>query len=1352
MRLTVAQSLLLVGCCAVLVSAASQPSAQPARVTASSKREAAPPVADVSRIGIPSFKLTNDHDGLPQNSVKAIAIDHHGYLWVGTQDGAAFFNGRRWQIVNMPDGATSNWITTIHVASDGSLLFGTNGGGVHRLTDGAWIDLEAPAPATPIRFVSAIADVPGTDGSTSLWIATDDGIHALENGTWTRYGKSTGLPADDFTSLITTKDAAGAVTVWAGSEAGVLRYTSGRWITDGAAAGLPDPYVYCLAQGRDSNGMPTMWAGTDAGVAMLRNGPWEAVDLPGEQSRPAVYSLLYSQRSSSSSVLWVGSAAGLAKFDGHAWISYDRSSGLPDNSIISLFELTSGQGVPSLLVGTLSGGLARLSEGCWLAFDSRNGLPDDHVYGFLETRSDSGRPVYWIATYGGLARLEDGRWTVYRSGSGLPSDKVNCLLETRSPTGARILWVGTQGGLSRLEAGRWSVFDTRSGLPNNFVRCLLETESPSGARTLWVGTYGGIARLEDGAWTVVNTSSGLPNNQVMALAATSSKTGGSTVWAGTLGGGLARYREGAWSTIDRSSGLPNDFVRSLREVDTPGVKRELWVGTLDGVAWLDLEREDGGWGILTDATEPALPNSVIYGICRDSAGFVYLSTNWGVARLSRSSPTAASTTGFELYNFNTEDGLPSNECNGGAMMVDSDGRIWVGTVDGAGLYDPKAATTPRTAGPLRIERTLVHGVTLAGSSMEAPVGKDGAPDAVGPSAGSIAGRTLDHDANDIVFEFALLSYFKESETRYRTQLVGFDEEPSAWTAEPTRTYTRLPEGDFTFRVWGRDFAGNVAGPVDVAFAIRPAPWRTLWAYAIYAIALAALGYAVLRIRVRHFERRNRELEERIAERTSELDGKNRALSEAFEKLVESEHQAKQANRAKSVFLANMSHELRTPLNAILGFVQLMQRRRASADTEREYLDIITRSGQHLLGLINDVLSVAKIESGKITLSESNFELDLLIRNVREMFAARAVDKGIELVFEIDPSCTRHVVGDEGKLRQVLINLIGNAVKFTDRGRVTVRMGWTDGLASVEVEDTGQGIAPDELDRLFEPFVQTESGRRSTEGTGLGLTISRDIVRLMGGDITVESELGAGSSFRFSIALPEVDPGAYAARPEVIGLASGSRGSRILVVDDREENRRLLTELLGPLGFEVREAADGEDALRQLADWPADVILIDVRMPVMDGYEATRRIRDSERESGHASRAAIIALSASVFEHDRASILDAGCDAFLPKPVVTADLFEAIERHSSVVFEYATTVESGDVRESHLSVDRIAALSAEVRNRLARALQDGDMQRATDVVGEIGGVDESLASALGGMVRGYRVDEILALLESAREVT
>ena len=1343
MRFAVSQALLLLTCCAVLVAATGQSPISLPR-DESSHRD------DISRIGIPYFKVTNNRDGLPQNSVKAIAIDNYGYLWVGTQDGAAFFNGRRWQIVNMPDGATSNWITTIHVASDGALLFGTNGGGVHRLRDGAWIDLDAPVPTAPIRFVSDIAEVPGPDGSTGLWIATDDGIHALENGTWTRFGKETGLPAVDFTSLIVTTDAAGTATVWAGSEAGVLRYTSGRWITDNAADGLPDPYVYCLARGRDSDGTATVWAGTDAGLARLRDGRWEAVDLPGEQSRPAVYSLLASSDSPGASVLWVGSAAGLARFDGRSWNAYDRGSGLPDNSIISLFELTSEQGVPSLLVGTLSGGLARLSEGCWLAFDSRNGLPDDHVYAFLETRSDSGRPVYWIGTYGGLARLENGRWTVYRSGSGLPSDKVNCLLETRSPTGARILWVGTQGGLARLEAGRWSVIDTTSGLPNNFVRCLLETESPGGARSLWVGTYGGIARLEDGAWTVVNASSGLPNNQVMALAATASKTGDTTVWAGTLGGGLARFREGAWSTVDRSSGLPNDFVRSLREVDTPGVGRELWVGTLDGVAWLDLEREDAGWGVLTDTTEPALPNSVIYGICRDSAGFVYLTTNRGVARLSRTSPTAGSTAGFELYNFNTEDGLPSNECNGGAMMVDSDGRIWVGTVDGAGLYDPKSATRPRTAGPLRIERTLVHGVALAGSSDRAPVPRNEAVAAVGPAAGSIDGRTLDHDANDIVFEFALLSYFKESETRYRTQLVGFDEEPSAWTAEPTRTYTRLPEGEFTFRVWGRDFAGNVAGQVDVGFAIRPAPWRTFWAYAIYAVALAALGYAVLRIRVRHFERRNRELEERIAERTSELDGKNRALSEAFEKLVESEHQANQANRAKSVFLANMSHELRTPLNAILGFVQLMQRRRASADTEREYLDIITRSSQHLLGLINDVLSVAKIESGKITLSESNFELDLLIRNVREMFAARAVDKGIELVFEIDPSCTRHVVGDEGKFRQVLINLIGNAIKFTDEGRVTVRLGWMDGLASVEVEDTGHGIASEELDRLFEPFVQTESGRRSTEGTGLGLTISRDIVRLMGGDIAVESEIGVGSRFRFAIALPEVDPEAYAARPEVIGLASESRGSRILVVDDREANRRLLAELLGPLGFEVGEAVNGRDALQQLADWSADVILIDVRMPVMDGYEATRRIRDAERESGHGTRAAIIALSASVFEHDRASILDAGCDEFLPKPVVTADLFDAIERHSGVVFEYATSVESGSARASHLSVDRMAALPVEVRDRLARALQDGDLQRATDVVGEIGGADDALAVALGGMVRGYRIDEILALLERARE--
>ncbi len=1341
MRFATITRLVVAFCCASLFVAASQrPSTAP--------HATRPRADDVERFGIASFKVTSDRDGLPQNSVKAMAIDTRGYLWTGTQDGAAFYNGRTWQVVNMPDRKTSNWVNTIHVASDGALLFGTNGAGIARLKDGVWTALDPPLSDTRARFVNDIAEAPGRNGSVTLWVAASDGIFKLENGAWTRYGKDSGLPADEFTSLLVARDSAGNATIWAGSEAGVLRYASGTWLTDRAADGLPDPYVYCLAAGPQ-----TVWAGTDAGLARYSSGRWEFVEIPDVPLQPAVYSLLVTTDPFGASVVWIGSAAGLARFQNDRWQSYGTSSGLPDNSVISLLATPADHGVPAVLVGTLSGGLAWLSEGCWLAFDTRTGLPDDHVYSFLETRADSGLPVYWIGTYGGLARFEDAWWTIYRTDSGLPSDKINCLLETRADSGARVMWVGTQGGLARFESGRWTVIDSKSGLPNNIVRCVLETGSPAGGRTLWVGTYGGVARFDGATWTVVDTSSGLHDNQVMALAETRSPAGGTTIWAGTLGGGLARFRDGAWSTIDTTSGLPNDFVRGLREIDAPDGSRSLWVGTLGGAAWLDLDHEESGWHVLSDTTEPALPNSVIYDIRQDAHGQIYLSTNKGVVRLTRRDPSGENASRFDLYNFTTEDGLPGNECNGGALMADSSGRIWVGTVDGAGLFDPETAVAFRAAAPLLIERTLVNGVVATGaqSGEAAHAGAVGVGDH-GPVASTIAGRSLPHGDNNVTFEFALLSYFKESDTRYRTQLVGFDPEPSAWSTDPSRTYTRLPEGDFTFKVWGRDFAGNVVGPVEVPFSIRAAPWRTYWAYALYVALLLGLGYLILRLRVRQFERRNRMLEERIAERTRELDEKNHALAEAIEKLVASERQAIEANRAKSTFLANMSHELRTPLNAILGFVQLMQRRRASEETEREYLEIITRSGEHLLGLINDVLSVAKIESGKTTLTEAVFEVDDMLRNLEVMLSSRAREKGIDLVVERPGKIPSHVLGDEGKLRQILINLIGNAIKFTDAGSVTVRMRWADGVAEFDVDDTGHGIARDELDRLFEPFVQTESGRRSSEGSGLGLAISRDFVRLMGGELTAESDIGKGTRFRFHVPLPEAAAESRATHRTVLGLEPDSASRRILVVDDKPENRRLLVDLLGPLGFELREAANGREAIDEHNRWAPDVILIDVRMPVVDGYEATRRIRDAERSSDPSRHSAIIALSASVFDHDRATILEAGCDEFLPKPVVAVDLLAALATHAGVKFRYAANDEPGASEHdaSVLSLARLAEVPAPLRAELEQALQDGDVQRATVAVGAIRAHDEALADALLDVVRTYRFDEVLALLERADE--
>ncbi len=463
--------------------------------------------------------------------------------------------------------------------------------------------------------------------------------------------------------------------------------------------------------------------------------------------------------------------------------------------------------------------------------------------------------------------------------------------------------------------------------------------------------------------------------------------------------------------------------------------------------------------------------------------------------------------------------------------------------------------------------------------------------------------------------------------------------------------------------------------------------------------------------------------------------------------------AQAANRAKSVFLSNMSHELRTPLNAILGFAELMEHDEAIPQAQKRNLNTINRSGRHLLTLINDILDLSKIEAGRLTTQVQVCDSHELIATIVEAMELRARQKGLELNVHLGDDVPQFISTDPGKLRQILINLLSNAVKFTVHGGIDLDVSTADWdnqstrltLVFV-VRDTGVGISQDELGRIFQPFYQTEHGIRSGEGTGLGLTIARQFAQLLGGELAAASMADKGSAF--SLRLPvEVADTMIALPPHrrVVALADGQASRRILIVEDKEDNQLLLTQLLEQVGLETRIAANGKEALEAFEVWRPHFIWMDMRMPVMDGYEATRRIR--ALPGGREVK--IVALTASAFREDRGDIIAAGCDDVLSKPLDEEQLFAAMERLMGLRYRYAEPSTVAVPVAAAISGADLARLPADLREELCRAagiLDEESTQRAID---RVRATDARLASELEELVRTYRYDRIVALCEGSQ---
>jgi two-component system sensor histidine kinase ChiS len=1325
------------------------------------------------------FDHISIEEGLSQSVVTAIYQDSQGFMWFGTQDGLNRYDGYEFKIFKQdaenPNGLSSDYILSIFEDSAGALWIGTNGGGLNKFDrETEQFTTYQSNPSDPDSISSNFVNVIFEDHEGTLWIGTaGGGLDQLdrETGRFVHFQNNPedpqSLGANNVISIY--EDSEG--TLWIGTTGGGLNcfdreqnlFTVYQNDTDDPQSISSNNVTSIL---EDRAGM--LWIGTNnAGLnrfdrekgtfLSIQNNPQD----PQSLSNNSVTAILEDR----ASVIWVATyGGGLNQFDRktRSFIRHQsdpkNSQSLSNDQLLSLYEDRAGV----LWIGSFGGGLNKFDpeKHKFVLYqadpENPNGLNSNSIWAIYE----DGQGVLWIGTNGGgLNRLdrETGEWRHYlndpENRRSLSHDWVMSIHEDREGN----LWIGTAaGGLNFFDQER-EEFIAYGNMPS--ILDIFEDQNGE----LWVTSLGaGLNRFDRKTEEFIpylndaNDPFSISANTVNVLY----EDRDGYLWVGTYNG-LNRFdreteRFIRYQTTSDSTSLVNNAVLSIHQ-DQSGT---LWIGTAGGLDKFDPSIE----GFKHYREKDGLPNEFIYGILEDDDGNLWLSTNKGIAKFDPEKET------FESFDVN--DGLQSNEFNQGAYFKNSSGEMFFGGIEGFNAFYPDQITDNFYTPPIVITDFQLFNETVEigdDTPLQKPIDQT-------------TEMTLSYQDDFFSFEFAALHYSRPEENQYAYIMENLDKD---WNYVGTRRfagYTNVPPGEYTFRVIGsnRDGIWNEAG-ASINITVTPPVWQTWWFRIVMAVVLIGGTFGGFTLRLRAIESQRRHLEIQVDERTKEL-------RHTLDQLKRSKEAAEAANRAKSVFLANMSHELRTPLNAILGFSQLMIRSSASkgdgssklSPDQQENLEVVMRSGEHLLGLINDVLEMSKIEAGRSTLNEHNFNLHRLLEGLEEMFSLRAREKDVTLTFNCSHDVPKYVMADEGKLRQILMNLLGNAVKFTRAGEIEVRIhlledekeqaqieDHVDNIKQAypklcfEVEDTGPGISPEELDTIFDPFVQAASGHEAHEGTGLGLSISQQFARLMGGDITVKSILDAGSTFTLEVPVRVQDISALQSEfpyRRVVGVEPGQPKYRLLIVDDKEVNRQLLRKFLSPLGFELREATNGQEAIQIWEEWEPHLIWLDMRMPIMDGYEATRRIKATTR--GQAT--VIVALTASALEEDRVIILSEGCDAYIRKPFREEEIFNALDKHLGVRFIYeeispeelhdrmiSADMQLPDLRTRSELLKSLEGLPESLISDLEQATVLGDLDSLGMVIYKIREKDIALADVLADLAHNFNHDGILKLIREAK---